>query len=93
MQPLGIYFQPLLHFCLDGIERELGRALHIYTDLLYTANRSYVLEHLKPFHFTFHRKRMALARPRRRLPTDDPCPPGLPSNGNWQQEDIRKSLH
>ena len=59
-QPLGIYIQALLHFCPDGIERELGHALHLYTDLLHTINRSHTLESLKTFHFTFHRKRIAL---------------------------------
>ena len=59
-QPLGIYFQALLHFCPDGIERELGHALHLYTDLLHTINRSHTIESLRAFHFTFHRKRMAL---------------------------------
>ena len=60
MQPLGIYCQALLHFCPDGVERELGQALHLYTDLLYTINRSHTLESLRVFHFTFHRKRIAL---------------------------------
>ena len=60
MQPSGIHFQAPPHFCPDGIERELGHALHLYTDLLYTLNRSYTLESLKTFHFTFHRKRIAL---------------------------------
>ena len=50
----------LLHFCPDGIERELGHALHLYTDLLHTINRSHTIESLRTFHFTFHRKRMAL---------------------------------
>ena len=60
VQPLGIYFQALLHFCPDGIERELGHALHLYSDLLCMLNRSHTLESLKTFHFTFHRKRIAL---------------------------------
>ena len=60
MQPLGVYFQALLHFCLDGIERDLGHALHLYTDLLYTVNCSHTLEFLRVFQFTFHRKRIAL---------------------------------
>ena len=60
MQPLGIYCQALLHFCPDGVERELGQALHLYTDLLYTINRSHTLESLGVFHFTFHRNRIAL---------------------------------
>ena len=59
-QPLGIYIQALLHFCPDSVERELGHALHLYTDLLHTINRSHTLESLKTFHFAFHRKRMAL---------------------------------
>lgn len=60
-QPLGIYIQALLHFCPNSsIERELGRALHLYTDLLHTSNLSHTLEPLKIFHFTFHRKRMTL---------------------------------
>ena len=33
-QPLGIYFPALLHICPNDIERELGHALHIYSDLL-----------------------------------------------------------
>ena len=60
VQPLGIYFQALLHFCPDGIERELGRAFHLYMDLLFTVNRTHTIESLRTFHFTFHRKRMAL---------------------------------
>ena len=59
-QPLGIYIQALLHFCPDSVERELGHALHLCTDLLHTINRSHTLESLKTLHFTFHRKRMAL---------------------------------
>ena len=59
-QPLGINFQTLPHFCPDGIERELGHALHLYTDLLHTINQSHAIESLRTFHFTFHRKRMAL---------------------------------
>ena len=60
MQPFGIYSQALLHFCPDSVERELGHALHLYTDLLCTINRSHTLESLRIFHFTFHRKRIAL---------------------------------
>lgn len=60
LPPLGIYVQALLHFCPDGIERELGHALHLYTDLLYTISGPHTLESLGIFHFTFHRKRMAL---------------------------------
>ena len=30
MQPLGIYFQALLHICPDSTERELGQALRLY---------------------------------------------------------------
>ena len=59
-QPSGIYTQALLHFCPNSIERELGHALHLYTDLLHTINRSHTLESLKSFHFTFHRKQMTL---------------------------------
>ena len=33
IQSLGIYFQALPHFCPDGIERELGQAFNLYTDL------------------------------------------------------------
>lgn len=62
MEPLGIYFQALLHFCPDEIVRELGHALHLSTDLLYTVNRSHTLESLKVFCFTFHRKRMPSRR-------------------------------
>lgn len=50
----------MLHFYPDGIERELGYALHLYTDLLYTFNRANTPESLKSFHFTFHWKRLAL---------------------------------
>ena len=59
-QPLGIYFQALLHFCPEGIERELGRAFHLYMDLLYTVNRIHTIESLRTFHFTFHQKRITL---------------------------------
>ena len=86
MQPLGIYFQALLHFCPDGIERELGNALHLYPDLLYTLNRSRTLESSKTLHFTFHRKRIALGiynpagweEPRQRPSANDPHPMGSP---------------
>ena len=56
MQLLGMYFQALLRFCPDGVEREWVHALHLCTDLLSTVNRSHTLESLKTFHFTFHRK-------------------------------------
>ena len=52
-QTLGIYIQALLRFCPDSVGRELGQALHLYTDLLHTIDRPHTLGSLKAFHFDY----------------------------------------
>ena len=58
-QTLGVYIQALLRFCPDSVGRELGQALHLYTDLLHTIDRSHTLGSLKVFHFKGHDDRFA----------------------------------
>ena len=42
------------------VERGLAHALHLYSDLLYTFNRTRTLESLEAFHFAFRQRRLAL---------------------------------